>query len=130
MPQAELYQIAIHLHVTAVVISLALFSFRFALKIKDSDIINRKWLKITPHVVDTVLLGSAIWLLSLSSMVQVDGWVASKVIGVVLYIVSGFFALKWAKNNRSRIIGFACAIIWIMLTASVGYTKQPFSFLM
>jgi uncharacterized membrane protein SirB2 len=122
-------QAVIHLHVTAVVISLALFSFRFALKYKGSKILEKKWLKITPHVVDTILLGSAIWLLTLSSMTQVDGWVASKVIGVIMYILSGFFALKWAKTNRSRIIGFVCAVIWIMLTASVGFSKQPFSFL-
>lgn len=122
-------QAAMHLHVTAVVISLALFSFRFALMMKNSDVRNQRWLKITPHVVDTILLGSAIWLLTMSSMVQVDGWVASKVIGVILYIVSGFFALKWAKTNRSRIIGFASAVIWLMLTASVAFSKQPFSFL-
>lgn len=124
-----MYQAAIHLHVAAVVISLALFSFRFALTIKGSSILQQKWLKITPHVVDTVLLGTAIWLLTLSSMVEVDGWVASKVIGVILYIVSGFFALKWAKTNRSRIIGFVCAVIWLMLTASVAFSKQAFSFL-
>jgi len=124
-----MYQTAMHLHVTAVIISLALFSFRFALTLKSSDMLQKKWLKITPHVVDTILLGTAIWLLTLSSMVQVDGWVASKVIGVILYIVSGLFALKWAKTNRSRIIGFVCAVIWILLTASVALTKQPFSFL-
>lgn len=124
-----MYQAVMHIHVTAVVISLALFSFRFALKLKGSTVLEQKWLKITPHVVDTILLGSAITLLTLSSMVYVDGWLASKIIGVVLYIVSGFFALKWAKTNRARIIGFACAVIWIMLTATVAFTKQPFSFL-
>ncbi len=124
-----MYQTAMHLHVAAVVISLALFSFRFALTLKGSGILQKRWLKITPHVIDTILLSTAIWLLTLSSMVEVDGWVASKVIGVILYIVSGFFALKWATTDRARIIGFACALIWIMLTATVAFTKQPFSFL-
>ncbi|MDT0581854.1 MULTISPECIES: SirB2 family protein [Alteromonadaceae] len=124
-----MYQMAMHLHVTAVVISLALFSFRFVLTIKGHGMLQQKWLKIVPHVVDTVLLASAVWLLTMSSMMQVDGWVASKVIGVVLYIVSGLFALKWAKNNRSRVIGFASAIIWVGLTASIAVSKQPFSFL-
>jgi len=125
-----MYQIVMHLHVTAVVISLAIFSFRFALTLKNSNILQKKWLKITPHVVDTVLIGTAIWLLTFSSMVHVDGWVASKFIGLILYIVSGLFALKWAKTNRSRIIGFVCAVIWLFLTATVAFTKQPFSFLM
>jgi len=124
-----MYQAVMHIHVAAVVISLAFFSFRFALTLKGSNILQQKWLKITPHVVDTILLATAIWLLTLSSMVEIDGWVASKVIGVIMYIVSGFFALKWATTNRSRIIGFVCAVIWLMLTASVAFSKQPFSFL-
>ncbi|WP_081585762.1 SirB2 family protein [Brumicola pallidula] len=65
-----MYETALHLHVSAVVISLALFSFRFALTLKGSDVLQRKWLKITPHVVDTVLLATAIWLLTISSMVN------------------------------------------------------------
>lgn len=124
-----MYQAVVHIHVAAVMISLAFLSFRFALMLKDSSILQQKWLKITPHIVDTVLLGTAIWLLTLSSMVEIDGWVASKVIGVILYIVSGIFALKWAKTNRSRVIGFVCAVIWLMLTALVAFSKQPFSFL-
>ena len=123
-----MYQMALHLHVTAVVVSLALFSFRFVLTMKAHPLLLQKWLKIVPHVVDTALLASAIWLLTLSPYVEVEGWVASKVIGVLLYIISGLFALKWAKNNRSRMIGFICAIIWILLSASVAYSKQPFSF--
>ncbi|MFQ3249904.1 MAG: putative membrane protein SirB2 [Glaciecola sp.] len=125
-----MYQAAMHLHVTAVVISLALFSFRFALLLKSSDILQKKWLKITPHVVDTILLASALFMLFYPDREFANAWVASKVIGVILYILSGFFALKWAKNNRSRVIGFLCAVIWIMLTASVATSKLPFSFLM
>lgn len=124
-----MYKTALHLHVSAVVISLALFSFRFALTLKGSDVLQSKWLKITPHIVDTVLLATAIWLLTISSVVSVEGWVTSKVIGVILYIVSGFFALKWAKTTRSRTVGFVCAVIWAILTATVALTKQPFSFL-
>jgi uncharacterized membrane protein SirB2 len=124
-----MYQAAMHLHVTAVVISLALFSFRFALTLKGSRVLQQKWLKILPHLVDTILLLTAIWLLTLSSIIEVDGWVASKVMGVVLYIVSGFYTLKWAKTNRSRLIGFASAVVWITLTATVAFTNQAFSFL-
>jgi uncharacterized membrane protein SirB2 len=47
--------------VSVVVISLALFSLRFALTLKGSSVLQRKWLKITPHIVDTVLLSTAIW---------------------------------------------------------------------
>ena len=53
----------------------------------------------------------------------------SKVVGVILCIVSGCFALKWAQPNRSRRVGFVCAVIWAVLTATVAFTKQPFSFL-
>ncbi|MFT6328608.1 MAG: putative membrane protein SirB2 [Bermanella sp.] len=60
---------------------------------------------------------------------HVSAVVSSKVVGVILYIVSGFFALKWAQTNRSRTVGFVCAVIWAVLTATVAFTKQPFLFL-
>lgn len=124
-----MYEMAKHLHVTAVVVSVLLFSVRFALSIMEHQARNNKLLKVIPHIVDTILLGSAIWLVFLSPMTQVDGWIASKVIGVVLYIVSGFYALKWAKSKRSQILGFISAIVWITVTMGVAFSKQAFSFL-
>jgi uncharacterized membrane protein SirB2 len=124
-----MYEIAKHIHLSIVVVSVALFIVRFTLLLKESQLLQKKLLKIVPHVIDTCLLASAIWLVTMSPMVNVDGWLASKIIGLLLYIVSGLFAFKWAKNNRMRVLGFFSAMIWLSVTFGVAFSKQPLSFL-
>ena len=45
-----------HLHLTLAVISISFFTLRFAWLLINSDQLNRKWVKITPHIIDTLLL--------------------------------------------------------------------------
>lgn len=118
-----------HIHLTIIVISVSLFIIRFVMLLRESDLLQNKVLKIVPHVIDTGLLASAVWLVTMSPMVNVDGWLASKIIGLLLYIVSGLFAFKWAKNNRMRILGFLSAMIWLSVTFGVAFSKQALSFL-
>ncbi|GBL03360.1 SirB2 family protein [Glaciecola sp. KUL10] len=124
-----MYEMAKHIHLSVVVVSVALFIVRFIFLMKGSELMKKKALKVVPHVVDTFLLISAIWLVTMSPMVNVDGWLASKIVGLVLYIVSGLFAFKWAKNNRMRLLGFFSAMIWLSVTFGVAVSKQPLSFL-
>ena len=49
-----------HLHMLCAVISIIGFIVRGALRIQGSTLLQRKWLRITPHIVDTLLLLSAI----------------------------------------------------------------------
>lgn len=124
-----MYEMAKHIHLTIIVISVSLFIIRFVMLLRESDLLQNKVLKIVPHVIDTGLLASAVWLVTMSPMVNVDGWLASKIIGLLLYIVSGLFAFKWAKNNRMRILGFLSAMIWLSVTFGVAFSKQALSFL-
>ena len=124
-----MYEMAKHIHLTIIVISVSLFIIRFVMLLRESDLLQNKVFKIVPHVIDTGLLASAVWLVTMSPMVNVDGWLASKIIGLLLYIVSGLFAFKWAKNNRMRILGFLSAMIWLSVTFGVAFSKQALSFL-
>jgi len=53
------------------------------------------------------------------------GWLTFKLIGVILYIVFGLFALKKAKTTLSKWAFFIAAIGVLMATAMVAVTKQP-----
>ena len=50
------------IHVTSVVVSYLLFSLRSMWMMRGSAVLQQRWVKITPHVVDTILLMSAITL--------------------------------------------------------------------
>ena len=51
-----------HLHVSAVAVSFALFTLRGAWMLAAPDKLQERWVRIVPHVVDTLLLLSALWL--------------------------------------------------------------------
>ena len=121
-----MYMMAKHLHLTAVGLSILFFIFRFIWSQFDATALSKKWVKILPHIIDTVLLASAIWLcFILSQYPIVNPWLTFKVIGVVLYIVFGLFALKKAKTARAKWGFFVAALAVLMATAMVAVTKQP-----
>lgn len=121
-----MYMMAKHLHLTAVGLSILLFIFRFIWSQFDASILTKKWVKVVPHIIDTVLLASAIWLcVILSQYPIVNAWLTFKVVGVIGYIVFGLFALKKAKTPVGRWAFFIAALAVLMATAMVAVTKQP-----
>lgn len=124
-----MYMFFKHLHLTAVALSVILFILRFVWVTRGSGMMQKKWVKIVPHVIDTVLLASAVVLCVL--IVQypfVDMWLTQKIIGVLFYILMGLWALKWARTAFTRWIGFAGALAWVVFVAKIAVTKQPLLF--
>ena len=118
-----------NIHMSLAAISVALFCLRFALLMTNANLLKNRWLKVVPHIIDTVLL-----LIGLVMMVklalypgQVD-WMSEKLIAVVAYIFTGYYTLKLARNNMMRIFGFLGALGWIILVARIAMTKQNFLF--
>lgn len=113
-----------HLHVLFVLISISLFLFRFILRLLDSPMLQKKWLKIVPHVNDTLLLLSAVGIMVTLSMYPIQvPWLTDKVIGVVAYIAFGVLAMK-GKTSGMRWIGFIGACGWIAFLLHAAITKQ------
>ncbi|MBT0587320.1 SirB2 family protein [Alteromonas oceanisediminis] len=124
-----MYMMMKHLHLTAIVISISLFILRFIWLQMGSAQRHKKWVKVVPHIIDTVLLGSAIALcIILSQYPFVHGWVTFKLFGVIAYIVTGLWALKWAASRPAQWLAFACALVVLALTAKVALMKQPLFF--
>lgn len=124
-----MYVMAKHLHLTAVALSILLFIMRFIWVQMDANALQRKWIKIVPHIIDTVLLASAVWLcVILSQYPFAQTWLTFKVIGVIAYIVLGLIALKKAKTAPVRWVTFLLALGVLAATAKVAVTKQPLFF--
>ena len=110
---------------TIAAISVLLFVFRFALMLANSNKLTLKWLKIAPHIIDTLLLGLGIALavkLSINPAEQL--WLAEKLIAVVAYIFTGYYTLKLARNRTMQIIGFLGAMGWVMLVVRIAISKE------
>lgn len=122
-----MYMMAKHLHMTAVGISIALFMIRFIYGQMNPAFLEKKWVKIVPHMVDTVLLLSAFGLcVILSQYPFAQSWLTVKVLGVIAYILTGMVALKWAKTKPIKWLGFVLALVCLIITAKVAVTKQVF----
>ena len=118
-----------NIHMSLAAISVALFCLRFALLMTNADLLKNRWLKILPHIIDTVLLliGVVMMVKLAAYPGQVD-WMTGKLIAVVAYIFTGYYTLKLARNNMMRIFGFLGALGWVILVVRIAMTKQNFLF--
>lgn len=118
-----------HLHITLAVLSISLFTYRFILTLMASKNLDRKWLKISPHVIDTFLLIAGISLavkLHLNPMEQM--WLAEKILALFAYIFTGYYTLKLARNRPMQILGFLGAMGWVMLIVRLAITREAMFF--
>ena len=120
-----MYQFTKHLHLTAVVLTIALFILRFIWLTRSSGMLQKKWVKIVPHVVDTVLLASAIalcFILAYNPLEQT--WLLHKIVAVIIYILVGYWTLKKAQSLPQKWLGFAIAMACIAVAGKLVVSKQ------
>ena len=114
------------LHVACAVLSIAGFAARGVLMLRDSPLLASRWLRIAPHVVDTVLLASAIWLALLVGQYPfTHGWLTAKLLALVAYILFGTVALKRGRSKPVRATAFALALATVFYIVSVALTRNP-----
>jgi uncharacterized membrane protein SirB2 len=89
------YPLIKQIHLLTVVVTLVLFVLRGAWMMADSPRLKARWVRIVPHLNDTLLLASGIALaVLLQQYPLVHGWLTAKLVALILYIVLGTIALK------------------------------------
>lgn len=115
-----------HLHVTFAALSGMLFLLRGIWMLRGSGLLQQKWVKIVPHVIDTVLLGSALVMVFWSGQYPfAQGWLTAKVLALIAYIVLGTIALKRGKTKQVRLTAFIGALLVFAYIVKVALTRQP-----
>lgn len=117
------------LHVAAAALSLALFLLRAAWMLIAPARLQMRWVKIVPHCVDTILLASALWLAWQLGADGTRGWLAAKVIAVIVYIAAGSVALKHGRTRGVRLAALALALVTFGYIVSVAVTKSALGIL-
>ncbi|GHB08134.1 SirB2 family protein [Shewanella indica] len=121
----SLYPAVKHLHMTLIAVSVLLFIVRFVLKLRQSTIMDKKLLKVGPHVIDTFLLLSGLILCFMIKQYPfVDPWMTEKIGAVVAYILLGVMALKSNRNLIFRVFAFLGALGWVVYAAKLAHFKQ------
>lgn len=123
---ASLYLPARQVHVASVHLSIALFLARGVLMWMDSPLLRHWTLRTIPHLVDTVLLTSALMLMHFIQQYPfVQGWLTVKVVLLVVYITLGFVALKPGRPLLVRRCAFLAAVLVFGFIYTVARAHHP-----
>ena len=95
----------------------------------DSPLFNHKLRKILPHIIDTVLLVSAIVLLVQWHVNPFEhAWLFAKIIALLLYIVFGMIAFRFGKTKQQRLFAWLAALVCVSYIVQTALTKNPWVF--
>jgi uncharacterized membrane protein SirB2 len=119
-------------HVVAVSASGSLFALRGALV----QARRPRWAMAAPvryasYTVDTVLLTAALMLLTmLPGAMFANGWLTTKLMLVVVYVVLGTFALKRGRTHRARAICYLGALFAFGTIIGIALAHHPLGWLL
>lgn len=118
------------IHLCCIAISYSLFAMRGFWSFNGSPMLQRQYVKVMPHMVDTVLLASAI---SLAAMLGISPlntpWLSVKIIALLLYIVLGSIAIKRGKTRKVKFIAWIAAQLVFLYIVATAITHNPMPWL-
>lgn len=117
------------IHMTCAGLSIAGFVLRWIWMLTDSRFLAARPTKILPHVIDTLLLASAVALVAIIGFSANAAWLGAKIAGLVVYIVLGTLALKRGRTKGARAVYGVLAIVVFAYIASVARSHDPLGFL-
>ncbi|MDE2298814.1 MAG: SirB2 family protein [Burkholderiales bacterium] len=114
------------IHMSAVALSVTGFFGRGIGALAGARWVRSRLARTLPHVVDSVLLLSAIalaWRLRLDPLAT--PWLMAKIIGLLAYIVLGMVALRPGRPWPVRATAWVLALLTFGYIVSVAITKSP-----
>ena len=118
-------------HIATVVCSGSLFFLRGTLLHAGKS----AWAMAAPlrylsYTIDTVLLTAALMLLTiLPGTMFANGWLATKLVLLVAYVVFGSFALRHGRTPRARQWYFAAATLTYVVMFGIARAHHPLGWL-
>lgn len=119
------YLVVKQVHAAAATIVVAFFLLRGFWMIAGSPMLHRKWVRVLPHVNDTILLAAGLWL---AAAIGFPPFVVAKLVALVAYIVLGAIALRYGRTKRVRVAAFGASLLVLAYIVAVGVAKQPVPF--
>lgn len=117
------------IHVATAAISYALFFVRGIWMLSGSQMLNRCWVRVVPHVNDTVLLAAAIWMaVILHEYPGTHGWLTAKLAGLLAYVGLGMLALRHGRTRGVRLAAWLAAQFAFAYIVAVALTRDPLPF--
>lgn len=121
-----MYVLVKYVHISSVALSFSLFFLRGIWMLNAPQRLAIRWVRILPHIIDTILLSSAVALAVMSRQYPgVESWLTAKVIALLLYIALGMIALKPGRDRRIRVWAWLSALLVFGYIVGVAVTRSP-----
>jgi uncharacterized membrane protein SirB2 len=113
------------IHLSCALLSISGFALRGYWMLTANPLLQARPARVLPHLLDTLLLGSAIWMLALWQLNPFQlNWLSAKIIALLVYIGLGMVALRFGKTRGIRAGAYALALATAAYIVSVAYTKS------
>lgn len=118
------------IHISCAILSISGFILRGVWLIQGSPWLHSKVAERLPHIVDSLLLFTALVMVYLSQQYPfVLHWLTVKVVFLIIYILLGMLALRWGKSRNTRIVAWIMAVAVFGYIVSVAITRSPLWFM-
>lgn len=124
-----MYPLLKHLHLMFIALSLITFLLRGFWMLNGSAMLQKKIVKITPHIVNTFMLLTGIAIAVYLKLSPGDNpWLMAKIIGIVLFIALGVAIVK-VTNRKAKAALWLLALLVFIDIAMIAISKSPWGLL-
>ena len=125
----EHYLILKHLHIAAAYASLAFFVLRAFWSVRGVALLQARWVKIVPHLMDTLLLTLGVTLAVILNFWPLPLWLSAKITALVIYILLGTVAIKRGKTPKIRATAAIAAVLVFAYIIGAAVERSALSWL-
>ena len=115
------------MHLALAYLTVLGFVVRGIWALTDSAYRSQKWVRIAPHIIDTLLLALGVALVVQLSLSPVEGWLAAKLVGLLAYIGFGVLTMR-ATARKMKLVGFVGALGSVGYIFAVAFARNPWPF--
>ncbi|MDZ7668883.1 MAG: SirB2 family protein [Gammaproteobacteria bacterium] len=115
------------LHIALAYLTVVGFFIRGIWALTDSPLRREKWVRIAPHVVDTLLLILGVIMAIQLSMSPFSGWLGAKLLGLLAYIGFGVLTMR-AASRPLQLVGFLGALLSVAYIFAVAFSRSVWPF--
>lgn len=120
----ELYLACYWVHLTCVLLSGGFFLLRGLWMLRESGLLQHRFVRVAPHVNDTLLLLTGIGLAVITQQYPVThNWLTLKLVLLFFYIGLGMVALRGSRKNI-RVAAFVLAVTTFAAMVAVALAHR------
>ena len=114
------------LHASSALLSISGFALRGYWMLTGNPRLRSRPARVLPHILDTLLLASAIGMLVIWQANPFEfSWLSAKITALLCYIGLGMVAFRFGKTRRVRVIACGMALLVAAYIVAVAFTKSP-----